>query len=307
MHKQPRSKSRLIPVLCGIIAILVVGLVFVLGRQSASQPEQSAAKASSSAEKVAPRSSSQTTKRVATKPQSADQISDLLSNLTQLAGEDSDSQTRSGVTYSRFYRNQGTWYWEMTSNQHTTPREIGQITGATKTDDGIKLQVTSRVYQPGKAYSLRFHWLDKTAGNYNLHTDFENINGDYTLGQFDDVTATTSDTDALLWTVGSGEGVENEATKTDHGATTFSDFIQDEKGDWCWSLYSDKREDVEYGRIESVTTSAGVPTSMTVRSKLAKSRGTVFTVRITYLSGKAQYRLDTDQDNIHGLYDIQTY
>lgn len=312
MHRQSPRPSRRNAALRigGIILTLIV--VFALGQHFSGQATSKSTSAPK-AEKVtksttnaaSSAASSSTTATATSSSHSADpQVTDALKDLTQVAGENTETQTGGRVTYSRFYQAQGTWYWEMTADTQTAPVEVAEVTGATREGETLNLAMTSQVYQPNHPYKLAFHWLDQDAGEYNLHTDFKSINGNYTLGQTGEVAQAQNDTASMAWTLGSGEGVEDDSTLTDHGAVTYSDFTQDSHGDWYWELTSDKRGEVEWGKVTAIRTQDGIPVRLQVRSEMEKSQGQTYTVNVQFNDDLTQYHLTTAQDQINGRYNI---
>lgn len=310
---RPSARHRALRI-AGILLALIV--VFALGQhfnRTTTTAKRSHAPKAEKVEKSSPRVASSTTasssvQGVATTPKTADQhLTRVLSNLTQIAGENAETRSGGRTTYSRFYQTQGTWYWEMTANTQNAPVEVAKVTGATQDGRLLKLDMTSQVYHPDQTYRLEFQWLDRAAGEYKLHTTFENIDGNYTIGETEDVADAENDTASMSWTLGSGEGIEDESTRTDNGATTYSDFTQDDDGDWYWTLSSDKRGNVEFGKVTDIQTQDGVPVELRIQSKLDKSYGTTYTVHVSYNDDLTSYHLVTAQDNINGKYTIDDY
>lgn len=169
--RRQRLKRRhlLVMTIMAIIIVILIGLIFVNLNRSHQQRVRSLNKArQSSVQKV-------TSRKTITHPDS------VLTALTGKATEDSDTQTNGEATYSQFCQQGHQWYWKLTSNGRGVI-EIGDISHVSKKNGSYQLTTKSQVYEPGTKYQLVFHWLNKKKHQYNLHTDFKHINGDYTIG-----------------------------------------------------------------------------------------------------------------------------
>ncbi|MCV3739906.1 hypothetical protein OF387_01570 [Lentilactobacillus hilgardii] len=168
-QRRLRRRHLIVMMIMAIIVVILIGLIFVNLNHSHQQRVRSLNKTrQSSVQKV-------TSRKTITHPDS------VLTALMGKATEDSDTQTNGEATYSQFYRQGNQWYWKLTSNGRGVI-EIGEISHISKEKSSYQFTTKSQVYEPGTTYQLAFHWLNKQQQQYNLHTDFKHINGDYTIG-----------------------------------------------------------------------------------------------------------------------------
>ncbi|WP_283680102.1 hypothetical protein [Lentilactobacillus sp. Marseille-Q4993] len=164
-----RWQKRVLAILGGVIVVLAIWLAFALGSSN-----KDANKADMQPKATATKKPSKP-KKLALKP------GEVLGNLTERATENQDSVTGGDPTASQFYKSGNNWYWKLTSNNRGEV-EVGKITGIKKSGSDYQLKTTSQVYEQGTKYTLTLHWLDKGKQEYNVHTDFKSINGNYTVG-----------------------------------------------------------------------------------------------------------------------------
>lgn len=294
-------------ILWGIAGLLVVAMVFVAGIKASNH--QSEAKSSTpkpekteKSQPAASSSSSSVAVSASSASDSSSELDDLLSPLTATAGEDSDTRTGGDVTYSCFYRKSGTWYWQLSSDNRGMV-EVGEVRSVKSDGDKEVLAMTSRSAEPGATYNLEFHWLDQSQTRYQVHTDFESINGNYTIGQLEDHSDSETQDAMMMRTLGSGTGKENASTRTNGGEVTYSYFFSD-GDDWYWELSSEKRGDIEFGKVISIERSNGSPSAIKIRSEQPDSEGDVYTLSIDFNDNNMSYTLSTNYDNIYGSYSI---
>lgn len=164
---QKLNRKRPLLIIFAIVVVLVAGiLVLILFHHADSQH---------------PATSHPQVSKMAKQSTQSSNGTNVLTDFTEKATEDADTRTGGDVTYSQFYKHGNDWYWKLTSNNRGTV-EIGRISKVVADNENYVLSVTSQVYQSGTPYHLTLHWLNQKAHQYNLHTDFKDINGDYTQG-----------------------------------------------------------------------------------------------------------------------------
>lgn len=163
-HKHSRRKEILILVIALIAMIIVIYGIMTLNTS-----------------KVTPRHDTvQATHNNVSHHNGGGISTDILASFTTPATEDADTRTNDDTTYSQFYKQGKVWYWKLSSNKRGTI-EVGKVSNIHKKYKVYLLSMTSERYEPGTEYELNLHWLTKNK-QYNLHTDFKSINGNYTFG-----------------------------------------------------------------------------------------------------------------------------
>jgi len=236
MRRSNQKWLRTRKILLGIAGILLVIGIFALAIKASNNHSQ----ANGAAPKPEKTEKSQSTVSISSgsdaesSSQSSNikELNSILIPVMETAGEDSDTQTGGDVTYSCFYCKEGIWYWQLSSDSRKIV-EVGEVRSVRSDGDKKIFDMTSRSAEPGVNYSLEFHWLNRERQQYQVHTDFEDINGNYTIGHWQKGGNGESKTTIMKQTLGSGEGKEDVSTRSNNGEITYSDFLPD--GDhWIW-------------------------------------------------------------------------
>lgn len=307
MRRNNQKWLRARTILWGVAGILLVMVIFVLATKASNNHSEAkdAAPKAEKTEKSQPAASVSSSSDAESSSQSSNikELNSILIPAMDTAGEDSDTQTGGDVTYSCFYRKEGTWYWQLSSDNRKIV-EVGEVRSVRSDGDKKFFDMTSRSAEPGVHYSLEFHWLNRARQQYQVHTDFEDINGNYTIGHWQKGGNGESKHTIMKQTLSSGEGKEDVSTRSNNGEITYSDFVPDTHNYWVWQLASRKRGVIEYARILSIKTANGLPTAITVEGLDDASKGDVYTLAINFDKNNMSYTLSTSHDNIQGEYNI---
>lgn len=306
-HKQSSPKwTRARKLWAGAGIIVIIGVAFFLGLSIAGHQSATPESSTATSSKVKVQSSHKVAS--SRRPDSTGDV-DVLSDLTEKAGENASTRTNDNEkTYSQFKQQNGTWYWWLTSSKRGTI-EVGEVRSVAKDGQTAQLKMKSEYYDQGTNYTLAFHWLAGSNTQYNLNTDFKQINGDYTLGDTEDDVTPAKDVnlqDVIQSTVGRGMGYEDASTQTNGGDQTTSSFNgMNPSGNgryahWYWDFSSKKRGPIIHAMIGSVKVDyAGNPTSFEM-SDMEKQKD--FTVNVSYDWSSNTYHLWTSYQNIDGRY-----
>lgn len=311
-HTLPKRRRGLIIVISLFGLLIIIMLAMILMVEISNHPDKATNQSNTGKSQVSQtvHHKREAATRILRQSNSAAGVSQLAA-VSQNAVEDPATRTNNGdITYSQFYMSGSShhWYWSFSSSKRGQV-ETAQVIKLTKTGPGFQLAVISRRYQIGTPYTLNLTWLNNSHTKYNLHTNFENINGDYTVGSaaIDDYsqvndTSTSDDVGSWIQDTLNGVGEELPETRTNGGEKTVSQFYES-NGTWYWLLDTQRRGDIVIAQITSGTVSNDQTHAvLNLVNTIYPYYHTHFQLTIDRTNNGNDYTLRTPFQSIYGKY-----